>query len=74
MPINFVVTDGSYANCKEAFHLIKNINAKLVFADRVYDTNEILSYLNQRNIRPVIPPKCNCLHQCICKSFKEKGQ
>ena len=47
MPINFVVTDGSYANCKEAFHLIKNINAKLVFADRAHDTDEILSYFNQ---------------------------
>ena len=45
MPINFIVTDGSYADCEEAIHL--NINAKLVFADHAYDTNEILSYLNQ---------------------------
>ena len=36
MPINFIVTDRSYADCKEAIHLIKNINAKLVFADRTY--------------------------------------
>ena len=47
MPINFIVTNGSCADCKEAIHLIKNINAKLVFANCAYDTNEILSYLNQ---------------------------
>ena len=63
MPINFVVTDGSYANCKEAFHLIKNINAKLVFADRASDTNKILSYFNQRNTKQIAPPKHNRLYQ-----------
>ena len=45
--INFIVTDGSCSDCKEVIHLAKNINAKLVFADRAYDINEILSYLNQ---------------------------
>ena len=45
VPINFIVTNGSCADCKEAIYLIKNINAKLIFADRAYDTNEILSYL-----------------------------
>ena len=59
---------------KEAIQLIKNINAKLVFADRAYDTNEILSCLNQRNIKPVIPPKFNCRHQRDYKGFKEKRQ
>ena len=47
MPINFIVTDGSCSDCKEVIHLAKNINAKSVFADRAYDINEILSYLNQ---------------------------
>ena len=46
MPINFIVMDGLRAGCKEFIHLIKDINTKLVFADRAYDTNEILSYLN----------------------------
>ena len=72
MPINFIVTDGSHADCKETIHLIKNINAKLVFEDSAYDTNEILSYLNQRNIKPVISLKRNCLHQLDYKGFKKK--
>ena len=45
MPINFIVTYGSCSDCIEAIHLIKKIKAKLVFADRAYDTNEILSCL-----------------------------
>ena len=45
MPINFVVTIGACADCKEAIHSIKNIDAKLVFSDRAYSTNEILYYL-----------------------------
>ena len=44
MPINFIVTDELCADCKkEAIPLIKNINAKLIFSDRAYDTNKILS-------------------------------
>ena len=61
MLINFIVTDELCADYKEAIHLIKNIDAKLVFADRACDTNEILSYLNRQNIKPVIPPKRNGL-------------
>ena len=72
MPINFIVTDELCADCKEAIHLIKNIDAKLVFADRACDTNEILSYLYQQNIKPVISPKCNCLHQHGYKGFKKE--
>ena len=45
--INFIFTNGPLADCQEAIHLIKNINAKLVFADRAYDTNEILSHFKQ---------------------------
>ena len=74
MPINFIITDGSCASWKKAIHLIKNIKAKLVFVDRAYDTNEILSYLNQQNIRLVIPPKRNRVYQCGYKCFKEKRQ
>ena len=45
MPVKFIVTEGTHADCKEAINLLKNLDAKLVFADRAYDTNEILSYI-----------------------------
>ena len=62
MPMNFIVTGGACTDCESAIHLIKNVNAKLVFADRAYNTNKILSYFNQRNIKPVILPKRNRLY------------
>ncbi len=45
MSIKFIVTEGMCAACKETINLLKNLDAKLVFADRAYDTNEILSYI-----------------------------
>ena len=74
MQMNFIIANGPRADCKEAMHSIENIDAKLVFTNRAHYTNEILSYLNQQNISPVIPPKRNHLHQCDYKGFKEKRQ
>ena len=48
-PINFIVTDRSPADCKEAMHLIEHIDAKLLLAGCSYNTNKILSYLNLIN-------------------------
>ena len=67
--INFIFTNGSRADCQEAIHLIKNINAKLVFADRAYDANEILSYLNKKNTKQAAQPKYNRLYQ---RDYKRK--
>ena len=53
VPINFIVTDEPRPDCKEVISLIENITAKLVFSARTCDTNEILSYLNKRNIKLV---------------------
>ena len=63
--INFIVIDSSIANCKKVVHLIliEDINANLVFADRAYDTNEVLFYLNKQNIKSVIPPRRNRIYQ-----------
>ena len=47
MPVNFIVTDRSRADCKKAIHLIKNINTKLVFVYRTYNTNKTLPYPNE---------------------------
>ena len=63
MPVKFIVTEGTHADCKEAIKFLKNLDPKLAFADRAYDTNEILSYIAKRNIKAVIPPKRNRLEQ-----------
>ena len=70
MPVKFIVTEGMRANCKEAINLLKNLDAKLVFADRAYDTNEILSHIAKRNVKSIIPPKRNRLEQRDYKGFR----
>ena len=64
MPVKFIVTEGTRADCKETINLLKNLDVKLLFADRAYDTNEILFYITKRNIKSVVPPKRNRLEQC----------
>jgi len=63
VPVNFMVTYGSCVDCKEATHLINNIDAKLVFPNHAYSTNDISYYLNKQNMTLVIPLKRNRVHQ-----------
>ena len=39
--------------------MIDGINAEYLFADKAYDTNEILEIAEKHGIKPVIPPKSN---------------
>ncbi len=68
MPVKF--TEGTHADCKGTINSLKNLDAKLVFADRAYDTNEILSYITKRNMKSVISPKRNRLEQRDYKGFR----
>ena len=43
--------------------MIKNLDAKLLFADRACNTNKILFYIAERNIKAVISPKRKKLEQ-----------
>ena len=61
LPVKFIVTEETCADCKEAINLLKNLDLKFVVADKAYDTNEILFYIAKRNIKSVIPPKRNRL-------------
>ena len=70
LPVKFIVTEGTRANCKEAINLLKNLDAKLLFADRAYDTNEVLAYIAKRNTKSVISPKRNRLEQRDYKGFR----
>lgn len=63
MPIRIIITEGTRADCKLALALIEGILAEFLFADRGYDTNEILAYAREMGIEVVIPPKKNRLEQ-----------
>jgi len=66
MPIRMLITEGTRADCKEAINLIKGIKAQYLFADRGYDTSEIVNYATEHNIKVVIPPKKNRLIKRSC--------
>ncbi len=61
--IKFIVTEETYADCKGSINLIKNIDANLVSADCVYNTNKILSYIDEQNMKLVILPKRSSIKQ-----------
>jgi transposase len=63
MPVRIIVTEGTRADCKLALALIEGILAEFLFADRGYDTNEIIEYAQSLGIEIVIPPKKNRLAQ-----------
>ena len=63
MPVRIIVTEGTRADCKLALALIEGILAEFLFADKGYDTNEIIEYARKMGIELVIPPKKNRIKQ-----------
>ena len=59
MPVRILLTKGTAADCKHALALIEGLRACAFMADRAYDTDEIIAWLQERDIEVVIPPKKN---------------
>lgn len=59
MPIKIKITSGTEADCKHALDLVGGLDAEALLADKAYDTNEIITYAQTRNIVLVIPSKSN---------------
>lgn len=59
MPVRMLITEGTAAECKHALFLIDGIATQHLLADRAYDTDAILAYLEKNLIEPVIPSKKN---------------
>ena len=57
MPIRTIITEGTTADCTKTVDLIRNFKPDHVIADRAYDSNEIVSFVNSLNSKVVIPPK-----------------
>ena len=62
MPVRILITEGTRADCKEASHLIQDISAEALLANRGYDTNEIFAYALDAGMNRVIPTKRNRKH------------
>ncbi len=58
-PVRAQLTAGTVADCSQALPLLEGLDAKVLLADKGYDTNAILEYTQERGITAAIPPKRN---------------
>ena len=61
LPIKFILTPGESSDFKQALPLLHNETSEYVLADKGYDSDEIINYIQQMNAIPVIPPRSNRL-------------
>ncbi|MDO4777136.1 MAG: transposase [Cardiobacteriaceae bacterium] len=59
MPLHFVLSDGSAADCHHAPALIAGMPAEYLLADKACDTNDIRALAAGAGMVAVIPPKAN---------------
>ena len=59
MPVRIIITKGTSADCKQAEALIDGIEAKVLLADRGYDSDAIVEKAERAGMKAVIPPRKN---------------
>ena len=59
MPVRILITEGTTADCKQAEALIDNIKAKVLPADRGYDSDATVEKAEKAGMKAVIPPRKN---------------
>lgn len=63
MPIKFIITSGTTADCSKAIELIDELEAEYLLADKGYDSDEIINYAENAGMIAVIPPRKNRKNQ-----------
>lgn len=62
-PLHCILSEGQAADITYAQALIEGLPAQAVLADKGYDADHLLRYLEEHNIQAVIPPRSNRLEQ-----------
>jgi transposase len=62
-PIKFILTGGQEADCTQAIPLLEGFSAEAILADKGYDSNAIVEFVEKIGAKVVIPPKKNRLVQ-----------
>ena len=67
-PVYLQLSAGNVHDSKVAADVLSNVHlaGSMVLADRGYDTDEILVYIEDQDARHTIPPKVNRLYQRKC--------
>lgn len=58
-PVALSLTPGQVADITQAEPLLDRIEAGALIADKGYDSNALVTALEERDITPVIPPRAN---------------
>ena len=58
-PLRFIATGGERHNCTQAQALLEGFHAQAVLADKGYDADERLNWIQQTGAVVVIPPRSN---------------
>ena len=58
-PLRFLVTGGQHHDSTQAKALVSDLSFKRVIADRTYDSEAFLEYIQEQNANAVIPPRSN---------------
>ncbi|SDG52498.1 Transposase DDE domain-containing protein [Pseudomonas benzenivorans] len=66
LPVRFIFTGGQAADITQAIRLMEGISTSALLVDKGYDVNQLLEWLQVRQIQAVIPPKSNRVEQRSC--------
>lgn len=65
-PVAFSLTPGQASDLSQAEPLLENADPQAFLADKAYDADRLVLVLEQRGIKPVIPPKANRIVKRDC--------
>ena len=72
LPVRFILTGGQVADITQAIPLMEGISTSALLADKGYDANQLLEWLQARQIQAVIPPKSSRVEQRSCDWYLYK--
>lgn len=61
-PLRFILTPGQEADITQAEALVEPYSARAVIADKGYDSDDLVSFIQAREAEAVIPPRRNRNH------------
>ncbi len=73
-PLRFILTPGQASYIGQAEELVKSVSLKQLMADKGYDSQVLVDYLQNRGIEAMIPSRSNALNSRACDwvAYKER--
>jgi transposase len=62
-PLGFILTGGQVADCVQAVPLLLGLHFQALLADKGYDTDALIAYVESVGAKAIIPPKSNRIVQ-----------